>query len=92
MQYIGIDVHKKMCHACIKDRDGNVLGELAFPNRGYGIDMLLEAINGREAEAVIETTGNLWLRLYTTLEEAGVKVILANPMKTRAIAGAGQTW
>jgi transposase len=88
MWYIGIDVHKKLCYACIKDRDGNVLGELAFPNKSYGIDMLLEAIEGRKARAVIESTGNLWLRLYLSLEEAGVEVLLVNPKKTKAIAEA----
>ena len=28
MWYIGIDVHKKMCNACIKDLDGNIQKEL----------------------------------------------------------------
>jgi transposase len=88
MWYIGIDVHKKLCNACIKDRDGNVLGELTFPNKEHGIDMLLETIDGKKAKAVIESTSNLWLRLYLGLEEAGVKVILANPKKTKAIAEA----
>jgi transposase len=88
MLYIGIDVHKKLCHACIKDRDGNVLEELTFPNKSYGVDMLLETIGNRKAKAVIESTGNLWLRLYLCLEEAGIEVILANPKKTKAIAEA----
>ena len=48
MWYIGVDVHKKLCHACIKDRDGRVLGELVFPNKSHGIDMLLEAIEGEQ--------------------------------------------
>ncbi|MFQ5976489.1 MAG: transposase, partial [Candidatus Hydrothermarchaeales archaeon] len=88
MRYIGIDVHKKLCYACIKDREGKVLGEQIFPNKSYGIDTLLEMIDGRKAKAVIESTGNLWIRLYTALEEAGIEVILANPKKTRAIAEA----
>jgi hypothetical protein len=54
MWYVGIDVHKKLCNACIKDRDGNVLEELAFPNKSSGIDMLLEALAGRKAKAVID--------------------------------------
>ncbi|MFQ5976159.1 MAG: transposase, partial [Candidatus Hydrothermarchaeales archaeon] len=88
MRYIGIDVHKKLCYACIKDREGTVLGELTFPNKSHGMDILLKTIDGKKAKAVIESTGNLWLRLYTTLEEAGIEVILANPKKTRAIAEA----
>ena len=58
MLYIGIDIDKKMCHGCIKDRDGNIKKELKFPNKSYGTDKLLEAIEGREAKAVIESTGN----------------------------------
>lgn len=88
MWYIGIDVHKKRCNACIKDRDGNIQKELEFPNKSTGTDKLLEAIEGKEAKAVIESTGNMWLRLYLGLEEAGVDVVLANPKKTKAIAEA----
>ncbi|MGB3459304.1 MAG: transposase [Halobacteriota archaeon] len=88
MWYIGIDVHKKMCNACIKDLEGNIQKELEFPNKSTGTDKLLEAIEGREAKAVIESTGNMWLRLYLGLEEAGVEVVLANPKKTKAIAEA----
>lgn len=86
--YIGIDVDKKLCHACIKDRDGNIIKELNFRNESSGFDTLLDCIKGGEARAVIESTGNLWIRLYTRLEEAGVKVVLANPKKTKAIAEA----
>jgi transposase len=88
MWYVGIDVHKKICSACIVDREGKVVEELTFPNTSYGIDMLLEAISGHEAKAVIESTGNLWLRVYLALEEEGIEVVLANPSKTRAIAEA----
>jgi transposase len=88
MWYIGIDTHKKKCNACIKDKDGNILGEPKFPNKSYGADKLLDVIDGREAKAVIESTGNMWLRLYLSLEEAGVDVVLANPKKTKAIAEA----
>ncbi len=88
MLYIGIDVHKKSCHACIKDGNGRDLVELKFPNNTSGLDKLLKVIDGRPAKAVLESTGNLWLRLYLSLEEAGVEVILSNPSKTKAIAEA----
>lgn len=77
MRYIGIDIDKKLCHACIKDRDGNIIKELNFRNESSGFDILLD-YKGGEARAVIESTGNLWIRLYTSLEEAGVEVVLAN--------------
>jgi transposase len=86
--YIGIDVHKKSCVACIKDKDGSVLNQLKFLNKRNGFDRLLKVIDGKPARAVVESTGNHWIRLYQTLEEAGVEVILSNPLKTKAIAEA----
>ena len=37
---------------------------------------------------MIESTGNLWLRIYEALEGYCVEVKLANPYKTKAIASA----
>jgi transposase len=37
---------------------------------------------------VVESTGNMWLRIYETLETRGVEVKLANPYKTKANASA----
>ena len=36
----------------------------------------------------MESTGNLWVNLYEALEERGVSVVLANPLKMKAIASA----
>jgi hypothetical protein len=44
------------------------------------------------AKAVVESTGNLWLRIYEALESCGVEVKLANPFKTKAIASARWTY
>lgn len=88
MIFIGIDIHKKFCQACIKDRDGVVLEQLRFNNNTTGADKLLEVIGERPAKAVLESTGNLWIILYQILEAAGVEVLLSNPSKTKAIAEA----
>ena len=88
MKYVGVDVHKKFCRVCVKDRDGIILDEFNIPNDRGGFTRLLDAVGGGEAKAVIESTGNFWIPLYTALEEAGVEVVLANPKKTRAIAEA----
>jgi len=37
---------------------------------------------------VMESTGNLWVNLYDVLEERGFSVVLANPLKMKAIASA----
>lgn len=86
MIYIGIDVHKKMCVTCLQDEKGQVIEELEFENKNRGFHKLLELVEGKEAKAVMESTGNLWIRLYMTLEAAGVEVVLSNPSKTRVIA------
>jgi len=88
MIYIGIDVHKKFCYACIKDKRGVLLEEFRFLNTNKGFSKLLRAIGARPAKTVLESTGNLWLRLYLTLEESGIEVILSHPSKTKAIAAA----
>jgi len=36
----------------------------------------------------VESSGNYWVRLYEALEECGIRVVLTNPLKTRAIAEA----
>ena len=38
--------------------------------------------------AVVESTGNMWIRIHDTLEENGIDTILANPYKTKIIAEA----
>ncbi|MBA7554453.1 hypothetical protein ES705_47074 [subsurface metagenome] len=41
-----------------------------------------------DVKAVVESTGNLWIQVYDTLEEFGFDVVLSNPGKTRLIAEA----
>jgi len=88
MRYIGVDVGKKRCQACIMDEEGVVMEEFPFDNTFNGIRRLLEQIGGENCKAVLESTGNLWLRIYESLEEHGVEVKLANPYRTKAIASA----
>ena len=38
--------------------------------------------------AVLESTGNMWMRIHDTLEENGIDTKLANPYKTKIIAEA----
>jgi len=84
--YIGIDVHKKWCYATIKDRGGGELDQFRFLNKTKGFQDLLKVVAGRPAKAVVESTGNLWLRLFMALERDGIEIILSNPSMTKAIA------
>ena len=88
MRYIGVDVGKRRCQACVMDEEGTVVDEFPFENTFEGIRRLLERLPDCACRAVLESTGNLWLRIYEALEGHGVEVKLANTSKTRAIAEA----
>jgi len=87
--YVGIDIGKKRCAACVTDEKGNILRELEYHNTRSSIESLAETLAEHgECRAVLESTGNLWLKSHEILEAHGVPVKLANPLKTRAIAEA----
>jgi transposase len=88
MLNIGIDIGKRKFQACIKEDDGAIVNELSLSNGSAGADCLLSCVNSADARAVVEATGNHWIKLYDTLTKNGVKTILANPVKTRMIAEA----
>ena len=44
--------------------------------------------HGKCSVAVLESTGNMWIRIHDTLEDNGIDTILANPYKTKIIAEA----
>ena len=88
MRYIGVDVGKNRCQACIMDEDGGILEEFRFTNDAEGIQRLLKHVGDVDCKAVLESTGNLWLRIYEALEGHGVEMKLANPLQTKAIASA----
>ena len=88
-RYVGIDVGKKRCAACITDENGVILRELTYRNTRSGIEAFARTLAGYgECCAVLESTGNLWLKTFEILEAHGVSVKLANTSKTRAIAEA----
>jgi transposase len=88
--YVGVDVHKKVCRAAMVNEEGEVVDEYSFKNSPPGIEDFasrMEPFKG-EVSAVLESTANLWIRLYDSLEERGIRVVLSNPYKTRLIAEA----
>lgn len=86
-RYIGIDIGKKKCRACVMDTDGFVLDEFNFENNRKCIDDIVTKLS-TDDRVVMESTGNLWLNLYDTLERNAIQCTLANPIKTKAIASA----
>ena len=77
---LGIDVGKKKCRAALKDERGDVIREFFFSNNNEGISALIQsASHYGKCTAVLESTGNMWIRIHDTLEENGIDTILANP-------------
>jgi transposase len=86
---LGIDVGKRKCRIAVKDTEGNILDEFFFGNDLDGRTRLVEAAQKYSpCRAVLESTGNMWIKIHDTLEESGIKTKVANPYKTRIIAEA----
>jgi transposase len=84
-------VGKRKCRAALKDDAGKILNEFFFGNDKQGVQDLLSKIPLKEigaTHAVLESTGNMWMRIHDTLEENGIDTVLANPYKTKIIAEA----
>lgn len=86
---LAIDVGKRKCRAAVKDGEGNILDEFFFGNDLDGRTRLVEvAQKYSPCRAVLESTGNMWIKIHDTLEEYGIQTKVANPYKTRIIAEA----
>lgn len=87
IRYVGIDVGKARCRAALMNQNGTIEKEFFFENNNTGIANLVSTLT-IEDKVVMESTGNLWLNLYDSLDQRNIKVVLANPLKTKAIASA----
>jgi len=67
--------------------EGIVVDEFTFPNDYTGILSLALRLTTMD-RVVMEPTGSVWTNLYSLIDERHVPVVLANPLKTRAIASA----
>ena len=92
MNHLGIDVvGKRKCRAALKDDKGKILDEFFFGNDKNGIYDLLSRIQSHgkcSTRAVLESTGNMWMKIHDMLEENEIDTKLANTYKTRIIAEA----
>ncbi len=85
IRYAGIDIGKKKCQACMMEKDGTIAEEFVFSNDSDGISLLLSRLDDK-CKAVMESTGNYWIRVYNALEEHDIEVKLANPLMTKAVS------
>jgi transposase len=87
MKYVGVDIGKRKCRAAIMNPEGKIVKELDFNNNSDGIASLTLLLS-MDDRVVMESTGPYWLDLYNQLDELHIPVVLANPLKTKAIASA----
>jgi len=87
VRYVGVDVGKAKCRAAIMNQTGAIESEFFFENNTKGIESLTSMLTV-EDQVVMESTGNLWLSIYDSLDIRSIKVVLANPLKTKVIASA----
>jgi transposase len=87
MKYVGVDIGKRKCRAAIMNPEGKIVKELDFANNSDGIASLTLLLS-MDDRVIMESTGPYWLDLYNHLDELHIAVVLANPLKTKAIASA----
>ncbi|MCW4039027.1 MAG: IS110 family transposase [Candidatus Bathyarchaeota archaeon] len=83
--YVGLDVHKRVCHGTMMNGEGKIVKQERFSNGPHSLDAFMGGVEG--ARVVMEA-GYCWQPLYDRLEAEGHDVKLAHPLKTKAIAQA----
>jgi hypothetical protein len=90
MLYVGVDAHKAHSQMTVMDQTGKILKRRRVASSREGVLEALEphrADGGEPMKAVLEA-GYGWGAIYDWLEEVADEVILAHPLKVRAIAEA----
>jgi transposase len=85
-EYIGVDLGKRKAVVVKKDRLGKVTGKVTLAVTTAALEKYFSK-QDRRSQVVVEATGN-WMYLYETIEKHVPEVVLAHPLKTRAIAEA----
>ena len=86
-EYIGVDLGKRKAVVVKKDRQGKVTSKVTVAVTQAALESYYFSKRDRRSQVVVEATGN-WMYLYETIERYTPEVVLALPLKTRAIADA----
>ncbi len=86
LRYIGLDVHKKWIQFCMVNRQGHVVREGRFMATAAAIGDFARSLRPTDAVA-LEATGFTWA-LVDRLEQHAGRLVVSNPLQTRAIAHA----
>jgi len=83
----GIDVHRDTLVTTILDNTGHKQTQ-TFQNSLIDMEQLKNHLRTHNCQNVVmESTGSYWTTLYTILEDAGFKPVLANAHQVKAIPG-----
>lgn len=86
MDYYGIDIHKKYSTYTRVDEQGQIMEQGKINNNIEDFRRILDCGTGRP-KAVIEATSN-WYYIHDLIEEMVEEVVVAHPLRTKAIASA----
>jgi transposase len=86
MRFAGVDTHKRYSTIVLTDESGKRLARASLQNNLAAFQNFFGR-NSEPTRAVLEA-GRTWGIIYDLLESIGVQPVLANPLKTRAIAEA----
>lgn len=84
--YIGIDLHKTKSFVTRMTAQGHILEQLNLPHSTGALQQYVAALP-TDARLAVEATGN-WMWLYEQIEDRPLDLVLAHPLKVRAIASA----
>jgi transposase len=87
MQYYGIDIHKKYSTYTMVDEQGNIMNQGKIDNSIEAFKEVFREASGINTKAVIESTCN-WYYIHDLLEGMVDEVVIAHPLRTKAIASA----
>lgn len=84
--HIGVDYHKSYSHLVVQDSSGKTLRSGRVKNDHQSLGSFLERYR-KNSHAVVEATRN-WMVMYDWLDDICDDVVLAHPLKVKAIADA----
>ena len=88
--YVGMDIHEETITGTAMTENGEIQFRKTIPNTKEAVQCFLSGVPSPQVRIAIEAC-DLWRGVYKMLRGLGYHVILANPLKTRQIAGAKKT-
>jgi transposase len=87
IRFVGLDVHKRVVEACIVDHAGKVVLRHRFALNRRNLELVAHKLLEPSDHVALEATTNCWA-VADTLRPHVARVLVSNPMATKAIAQA----